>query len=46
MEQYLVFRFVDEYYGLNVNNIENIEKFMLIIRVFYIKEYVKGVINF
>ncbi|ACM61223.1 purine-binding chemotaxis protein CheW [Caldicellulosiruptor bescii] len=45
MEQYLVFRLADEHYGLNVNNIENIEKLMPITRVPHTKQYVKGVIN-
>lgn len=45
MEQYLVFRLADEYYGLLVSFIENIEKVMPITRVPNTKDYVKGVIN-
>ncbi|WAM32122.1 chemotaxis protein CheW [Caldicellulosiruptor naganoensis] len=45
MEQYLIFRLADEYYGLLVSFIENIEKMMPITRVPNTKEYIKGVIN-
>lgn len=45
MEQYLVFRLSDEFYGLNVNNIKNIEKVLPITRVPETKPYLKGVIN-
>lgn len=45
MEQYLIFRLADEMYGLNVNNIENIEKLLPITRVPHAKPYIKGVIN-
>ncbi|WP_039763774.1 MULTISPECIES: chemotaxis protein CheW [unclassified Caldicellulosiruptor] len=45
MEQYLIFRLADEYYGLLVSFIENIEKMMPITRVPNTKEYIKGVVN-
>jgi purine-binding chemotaxis protein CheW len=41
----VTFRLNEEYYGININNVENIEKVLPITRVPYTHDYVRGVIN-
>ncbi len=45
MKEFVTFRLNEEYYGININNVENIEKVLPITRVPYTTNYVKGVIN-
>lgn len=45
MKEYVIFKLNNEYYGIDINNVENIEKVMTITRVPYASEYVAGVIN-
>lgn len=43
--EYVLFKLDNESYGLNIHNVETIEKIMPITRVPYTEDYVKGVIN-
>lgn len=43
--QYVVFKLSDEYYAINIEGVENIEKIINITRVPKTPSYVKGVIN-
>lgn len=45
MNQYVVFKLEEEYYGIRIDGVENIEKYMEITRVPKTPLYVKGVIN-
>lgn len=45
MKEYVLFKLADEHYGINILNVETIEKEMPMTRVPYAKSYVKGVIN-
>lgn len=45
MNQYVVFNLDEEYYGIRIDSVENIEKYMEITRVPKTPNYVKGVIN-
>lgn len=45
MREFVTFRLNQEYYGLNINNVENIERVLPITRIPYTLNYVKGVIN-
>lgn len=45
MKEYVLFKLADEYYGINILNVETIEKEMPMTRVPYAKNYVKGVVN-
>lgn len=44
-QEYVLFKLNQEHYGLNINNVENIEKNMDITRVPYAESYVEGVVN-
>ncbi len=41
----VVFKLCDEHYGIDIHNVENIEKVMPITRVPYTERYVEGVVN-
>ncbi len=43
--EYVIFQLAGEYYGINIHNVENIEKQTAITRVPHTKPYVKGIIN-
>jgi len=43
--EYVLFKLANEFYGLNIHNVETIEKILPITRVPYTENYVKGVIN-
>ena len=43
--EYVVFKLQNEYYGVNIDNVENIERYSDITRVPYTNDYVKGIIN-
>ncbi|KXZ39791.1 purine-binding chemotaxis protein CheW [Alkalithermobacter thermoalcaliphilus JW-YL-7 = DSM 7308] len=43
--QYVVFRLGEEYYGINIEYVQTIERMMNITRVPKTEKYVKGVIN-
>lgn len=43
--EFVIFRLDGEHYGLNIHNVENIEKRVDITRVPHSKPYVKGLIN-
>ncbi len=43
--EYVVFKLDNEYYGLRIQVVENIEKMPLITRVPFTKSYVTGIIN-
>ncbi len=45
MREFVTFRLNQEYYGLDINNVENIERVLPITRIPYTLKYVKGVIN-
>lgn len=44
-KEYVIFRLADESYGIDIDNVENIEKHTEITRVPYTKSYIKGIIN-
>lgn len=44
-KEYVIFKLVDESYGIDIDHVENIEKHIEITRVPYTKKYIKGVIN-
>jgi purine-binding chemotaxis protein CheW len=44
-KEYVIFRLADESYGVDIDNVENIEKHTEITRVPYTKSYIKGIIN-
>lgn len=43
--EFVIFKLDGEYYGLNIHNVENIEKRTDITRVPHTKPYIKGIIN-
>lgn len=43
--KYVIFKIENEYYGLNIENVQSIEKFQNYTRVPNAPKYVKGVIN-
>ncbi len=43
--EYVLFKLDNENYGLNIHNVETIEKILPITRVPYAKDFVKGVVN-
>lgn len=43
--QFVAFKLNDEYYGIDINNVQTIERIMSFTRVPNAPEYVKGVIN-
>ncbi|SHJ91305.1 chemotaxis protein CheW [Paramaledivibacter caminithermalis] len=45
IKEYVVFKLDNEYYGIDIHNVETIEKVMPMTRVPYTKDFVKGVIN-
>lgn len=45
IKEFVTFRLNQEYYGIDINNVENIEKVLPITRVPYSSPYVKGVVN-
>lgn len=45
LREYVIFKLDGEYYGLNIHNVENIEKRFDITRIPHSKPYVKGIIN-
>ena len=44
-QEYVLFKLENEYYGIDIHNVETIEKIMPITRVPYTRDFVKGVIN-
>lgn len=44
-KEYVIFRLAEESYGIDIDNVENIEKHAEITRVPYTKKYIKGIIN-
>lgn len=45
IKEYVVFQMGEEYYGININFVENIEKTIKVTRVPYTESFVEGVIN-
>ncbi|MBS7528420.1 chemotaxis protein CheW [Fusibacter paucivorans] len=45
IKEFVTYRLNEEYYGIDINNVENIEKVLPITRVPYTPPYVKGVVN-
>jgi purine-binding chemotaxis protein CheW len=45
MLELVIFRLANEYYGLEIQFVENIEKMLQITRVPYSEKYIKGVVN-
>ena len=45
IREFVIFRLNQEYYGIDINNVENIEKVLPITRVPYSSPYVRGVVN-
>ncbi len=45
IKEFVTFRLNEEYYGIDINNVENIEKVLPITRVPYSSPHVKGVVN-
>ncbi|GAU79852.1 chemotaxis protein CheW [Fusibacter sp. 3D3] len=45
IKEFVTFRLNQEYYGIDINNVENIEKVLPITRVPYSSPYVRGVVN-
>lgn len=43
--EFVVFKLQEEYYGIDIQNVENIEKVLNITRVPYTKGYIEGVVN-
>lgn len=43
--EYVVFKLNDEYYGIDIHNVENIEKLLTITRVPYTEKHIEGVVN-
>ena len=45
MREFVTFRLNQEFYGINIQNVENIEKVLPITRIPYTMDYIKGVVN-
>lgn len=45
IKEFVTFKLNQEHYGIDINNVENIEKVLPITRVPYSSQYVKGVVN-
>lgn len=45
MREFVTFRLNQEFYGINIQNVENIEKVLPITRIPYTLNYIKGVVN-
>lgn len=43
--EYVVFKLNNEYYGIDIHNVENIEKLLTITRVPYTEKHIVGVVN-
>jgi len=43
--EFVTFRLNQEYYGINIQNVENIEKVLSITRIPHTLNYIKGVVN-
>lgn len=43
--EFVVFKLCDEYYGIDIQNVENIEKILTITRVPYTEGHIEGVVN-
>jgi purine-binding chemotaxis protein CheW len=43
--EFVIFKLNDEHYGLNIHNVENIEKVSAITRVPHTRPYIRGIIN-
>lgn len=43
--EYVIFKLNNEHYGINIRNVENIEKLIPITRVPYSEKFVEGVVN-
>jgi len=43
--EYVVFKLNGEFYGVDIDNVENIERYTEITRVPYTNKYIKGIIN-
>lgn len=45
IREYVIFKLAGEHYGIDIGNVENIEKPFAITRVPYTEEYIVGVVN-
>lgn len=45
VQEYVLFKLENEYYGIDIHKVETIEKVMPITRVPYTRDFVKGVVN-
>lgn len=45
ISEFVIFKLNGEFYGVDINNVENIERKMPITRVPYTKNFIKGVVN-
>lgn len=45
IQEYVLFKLDNEFYGIDIHNVETIEKVMPITRVPYTKDFIKGVVN-
>lgn len=45
IREFVTFRLNEEYYGINIQNVENIEKVLPITRIPHTMNYIKGVVN-
>lgn len=45
IKEYVIFRLAEESYGVDIDHVENIEKYTNITRVPYTKKYISGIIN-
>ena len=45
IQEYVLFKLDNEYYGIDIHNVETIEKVMPMTRVPYTKNFIKGVVN-
>lgn len=45
IREFVTFRLNEEYYGINIQNVENIERVLPITRIPYTLNYIKGVVN-
>jgi len=43
--EFVIFKLCDEYYGIDIQNVENIEKVLKITRVPYTEGHIEGVVN-
>jgi len=43
--EFVIFKLCNEYYGIDIQNVENIEKVLRITRVPYTEDYIEGVVN-